>query len=98
MPLLEKAYAKLHGTYEDIMYHNIKECLVDMTGGISSQVEFEDYIKSNKADELWKLLLANFRNKIYYLGCEKWFSDTPQIYNDAPAGILPNHAYGVIDV
>ena len=48
MPLLEKAYAKLHGTYEDIMYHNIKECLVDMTGGIASQVEFEDYIKNSK--------------------------------------------------
>ncbi len=69
-----------------------------MTGGISSQVEFEDYIKNSKHDDLWKLLLNNFKNKIYYLGCEKWFSDTPQIYNDAPAGILPNHAYGVIDV
>ena len=80
------------------MKHNITECLVDMTGGVASQIEFEDYIKSGKHEDLWKLLLNNFRNKIFYLGCEKWYSDFPQIYNDAPAGILPNHAYGIIDV
>jgi hypothetical protein len=45
VPLLEKAYAKLHGTYEEIMLHNITECLVDLTGGVSSEIDLDAYIK-----------------------------------------------------
>jgi len=45
VPLLEKAYAKLHGTYEEIMMHNITECLVDLTGGVSSEIDLDLYTK-----------------------------------------------------
>jgi hypothetical protein len=41
VPLLEKAYAKLHGCYEEIMLHNIKECLVDLTGGVAKEIDME---------------------------------------------------------
>jgi len=48
VPLIEKAYAKLHGSYEEIMLHNITECLVDLTGGVSSNIDLDVYIKQHK--------------------------------------------------
>ena len=82
------------------MLHNIKECLVDLTGGVAKEIDMEQFFKANnnKEEKLWELLLHNFKNKIFYIGCENLHSPLPQIYQDAPAGILPNHAYGVIDV
>ncbi len=35
IPLMEKAYAKLHGCYENICDGGLLESLVDLTGGVS---------------------------------------------------------------
>lgn len=41
VPLIEKAYAKLHGCYEAINGGSISQALVDLTGGIAEKYFFE---------------------------------------------------------
>ena len=53
IPLMEKAYSKLHGCYETICEGSIAEGLVDLTGGVSEHWDFrepdvEAQIKNNQ--------------------------------------------------
>jgi hypothetical protein len=44
--LIEKAYSKLHGCYENIIDKNYVEGLVDLTGGIGERLVLSDYDNS----------------------------------------------------
>lgn len=41
--LIEKAYSKLHGCYENIIDKNFVEGLVDLTGGLGEKINLADY-------------------------------------------------------
>ena len=47
VPLMEKAYAKLHGSFESLNGGSMAEALVDLTGGCSEKYN----LRSPETDE-----------------------------------------------
>eukprot|EP01121_Diplochlamys_sp_Union-15-3_P009635 TRINITY_DN2629_c0_g1_i2.p1 TRINITY_DN2629_c0_g1~~TRINITY_DN2629_c0_g1_i2.p1 ORF type:complete len:440 (-),score=71.84 TRINITY_DN2629_c0_g1_i2:1442-2737(-) len=90
VPLLEKAYAKLHGNYGATDSGNICDALVDLCGESSETVEIEP------SEKFWNLLKNNMTES-YLMGCS--ISDLNSSAEEpTPLGLLKNHAYGVLEV
>ena len=70
VPMIEKAYAKLHGSYKAIESGHINDGLVDLTGMTSDKI----YINrtqmkfKQKVDELWEILKKN--SELFFEKCE----------------------------
>ena len=66
--LIEKAYSKLHGCYENIIDKNFVEGLVDLTGGLGEKISLTEYENQKNAQQLWQTLM-NYFNMKFQLGC-----------------------------
>lgn len=93
VPLMEKAYAKIHGCYANLASGFIDFGLADMIGGACMKIKWAD--KSTKAmiknDELWPFLKA-YKDEGSLMGCSK--KGGVEHANDL--GILSGHAYGIL--
>ncbi|CAF1509408.1 unnamed protein product, partial [Adineta steineri] len=89
--LLEKAYAKLYGSYESLKGGIITEALVDMTGGIGELF----YMKNIMNNPFWQTMNTAL-NHGAMIGCS-----TPQDKTDRESrfrnGLIGKHAYAVTD-
>jgi hypothetical protein len=95
--LLEKAYAKLHGSYQALEGGNIAEALVDLTGGAPEEIDLDDDDGRALAEsgQLWSRLLL-YQQEQYLLGCAYICDGAAEV--DTGSGLLQNHAYGIMRV
>jgi calpain len=89
--LLEKAYAKLYGSYEALKGGTTCEALVDFTGGVT-----ELYDIQNGPDQLFKLMLKAYERNSF-MGCSIE-PDPRQVEAETPQGLIRGHAYSITDI
>ena len=98
VPLMEKAYAKLHGTYEALNGGQMSEALVDLTGGVSEKFHFRapETTEAIEGGQFWKDL-KKYHSQGFLLGCANTVKDENGNPEDGQgnSGILFNHAYGI---
>ncbi|XP_026537625.1 calpain-14 [Notechis scutatus] len=86
--LLEKAYAKICGSYEDLQIGQVSEALVDFTGGVNRTIKLTD-----APPDLWDILTrATYSSSL--MGCQTHAGPTRVLEN----GLVSGHAYAVTGI
>ncbi|MPC26018.1 Calpain-5 [Portunus trituberculatus] len=95
--LLEKAYAKLYGSYEALEGGNLSDALVDLTSGVSAHLDLTigGYVDDfEKRKQLFKMMSKEMSE--HSLMC---CAITPHSHEEAEmrtnVGLVKGHAYGV---
>ncbi|XP_074140836.1 calpain-14 [Sminthopsis crassicaudata] len=86
--LLEKAYAKLSGSYEDLQTGHVSEAFVDFTGGVTATIQL-----AKAPSDLWDIL-TRVAAKRALIGCQT-HSGKERILNN---GLVDSHAYTVTGI
>ncbi|GMH62713.1 hypothetical protein TrST_g11300 [Triparma strigata] len=99
VPFVEKAYAKLHGTYESLNKGSISETLVDLTGASCDKIALttDKVRRSVNSGYLWDELVS-FHTKQFVMGCSISNSKGTSESGENTQGLLTNVAYPIIDV
>ncbi|KAG8833691.1 hypothetical protein FRC17_010223 [Serendipita sp. 399] len=95
VPLIEKAYAKLHGSYGSLSGGYSMEGIEDLTGGVCKQIPFVDVLDPTV---FWKELVANNHSRSKLYGCALTGVDNQRSFDTARRvhGLVTNHAYTVL--
>ncbi|PIA53983.1 hypothetical protein AQUCO_00900510v1 [Aquilegia coerulea] len=94
--LLEKAYAKLHGSYEALEGGLVQDALVDLTGGAGEEIDIRsaDVQIDLASGRLWSQLLR-FKQEGFLLGAG---SPSGSDVHISSSGIVQGHAYSLLQV
>ena len=101
VPLLEKAYAKLHGSYQALSGGEISYALVDLTGGASEYIRLDSSIGENLKKKQW--LIAKMRQGMaeWWLMGSSFRKSSDQAAGAAGEpegahGLIAGHAYAIL--
>mmetsp|Transcript_15945 Transcript_15945/g.21081 ORF Transcript_15945/g.21081 Transcript_15945/m.21081 type:complete len:603 (-) Transcript_15945:330-2138(-) len=96
--IIEKAYAKLHGCYENLVTGFIDEGLRDLTGVACMKIKFNSkgIVKQIKDGTLFQEL-KEWMDEGSLMGCSKQAS-SHSTEQDTGRGILAGHAYGILEM
>lgn len=89
VPLVEKAFAKLNGCYENLSSGNFSEAMTDLTGEGSEACALTPEMA--ESDEMWKKL-EYYVAEQFLMGC----SIEGVGEHDNGMGLLTGHAYGIM--
>ncbi|KAM4662816.1 calpain-3 isoform 6-T6 [Discoglossus pictus] len=90
--LLEKAYAKLHGSYEALKGGNTTEAMEDFTGGVTEFYEIKEAPK-----DLFKIMKKAF-DRGSLIGCSIDAIVPAQFETRMASGLVKGHAYSLTGV
>lgn len=96
VPLLEKAYAKYHGSYAAIEEGTVPMALKDLTGGESEEIFLAKASRGANKKALWNKLKRYYRNK-YLLGAGSMSAATAD-REIQDTGLVFGAAYAVYEV
>lgn len=88
--LLEKCYAKMYGTYENIEAGQTIEAIKDLTGAPGKSIK-----NTGDLNLIWDFILTNER-KNYVLTCGSQ-TDDRGMETKKESGIVSSHAYGILN-
>ncbi|KAK7017663.1 calpain catalytic domain-containing protein [Favolaschia claudopus] len=93
-PLVEKAYAKLHGDYGSLCSGYASEAVEDLTGGVSSFIQCKDILDKEK---FWteELLFTN-RDRVFSCSFQGLSPTRNGNFNATVNGLWGNHAYSIL--
>ncbi|CAG9855587.1 unnamed protein product [Phyllotreta striolata] len=91
-PLLEKAYAKLYGSYKNIEGGFISEALEDFTGGLNElYLNLQDYNK-----DFFEMMQVSYNRKSY-MGCGI-LTNSGGTEGERDDGLFSSHAYSITSI
>ncbi|KAK2189237.1 hypothetical protein NP493_113g04032 [Ridgeia piscesae] len=88
--LLEKAYAKLHGSYQALRSGKIQDALVDFTGGASQVIDWGDGVSIPR--RLFRLMMRLSKTNSL-MGCSITSSASKE--KQLSSGLYEGHAYSI---
>lgn len=101
VPLIEKAYAKMHGSYQILCDGKIEEALVDMTGGVAEKYDLKNPETKQAVDsgQFWKDL-KKLHQQGFIVVCENevYEEEGRPVDSVGPKGIQFNKAYGMMQM
>ncbi|XP_071961866.1 calpain-9-like isoform X2 [Antedon mediterranea] len=90
--LMEKAYAKLHGSYEALKGGNVVEAMADFTGGVAEAID----LREKTPKKLFKTMISAFKRSSQ-MGCS--IEAVPgQVEAKQNNGLICGHAYTITGV
>jgi calpain-15 len=102
--LIEKAYAKMHGSYYSLRFGYTHHGMIDLTGCPTTNIKFPDEkpdyeTVEDLAEDIWEQLMDADESGHLISG------ETPGVDEfteggglDSPSGLVPGHAYSIIRV